>query len=369
MNVEQRGITYRSNPEVYALGQTITFRTNFLEAARQMVAPEVHEIDVVITGTVGAVTGGALGRDAAKLIDTLKFIDAGGEVINASGAGLRVLEQLEVGSKQVDPADITSGSTNASYRYRLRVMLAAPRRMARARDTAVPLAHFLEGGELTITTPAAVPTGFAAVQSDMRMQIFAYLQDGRVRELKSRRRIREEAVTQQEFSYQVNGFLRAAILTSKLATTGHTDLSGYTTLNSQTLRWPAAFQTHNLVDDYLFNADAVATQDEFVRAATAALGIVLPERDQQIGRMIDVKTLHLDLLAAAPSGGRLLTDVIIDRDGTLAAITEGYASPGELAAGVRAHGRVVGASGDYPVAGFNAALARKLPIRIKPGRQ
>lgn len=369
MNPEQRGIPYRSNPEVYALGQTTTFRLNFLEAARQMVAPEVHEIDVVITGTVGAVTGGALGRDAAKLIDTLKFIDAGGEVINASGAGLRVLEQLEVGSKQVDPADITSGSTNTSYRYRLRVFLGIPRRGARARDTAVPLAHFLEGGELTVTTPAAVPSGFAAVQSDVRMQIFAFVQDGRARELKSRRRIREEAVTQQEFSYQINGLCRAAILTSKLTTTGYTDLSSFATLNSQTLRWPAAYQAHNLVDDYLVNADATASNDEFMRAATGALAIVAPEREQQIGRCVDMKTLHLDLLAAAPTGGRLLTDTIVDRDGTLAAITEGYASPGDLAMAVKAHGHVVGDGKDYPVASFNAALARKLPIRIKPGRR
>jgi len=366
MNPEQRGIPFRSNPEVYALGQTTTFRLNFLEGARSMVAPEVNEIDVVFTGTVGAVTGGALGRDAAKLFDTIKFIDAGGEVITASGAGLRVLEQLEVGSKQVDPADIASGATNTNYRYRLRIMFAPPRRGERARDTSIPLAHFLEGGEFSITTPAAVPTGWAAVQANQRMQLFAYVQDGRTRELKSRRRIKEEAVTVQEFQYQINGLCRAAILTSKLATTGYTDLSSLTALNSTTLRWPASYPTADLVDDYLINSDAVSTADEFTRAATGAIGIVLPERDQQLGRLPDLRTLHLDLLAAAPAGARLLTDTIVDRDGTLAAITEGYASPGDLAAAVKAHGVVVGAAGSYPVREFNAGLARKLPIRIKP---
>lgn len=367
MTPEQKGVPLRSNPETYNLNSSITFKLDFLAKARHMAAPEVDEIDIVLTGTVGGVTATALGRDAAKLYDTIRFRDSD-DVINASGAGMRVWEQMEIGAKQIDPATVTSGATNTAYLYRMRIPFNSPYRAERGQDFSVPLAHFLEGGEFTIQTPAAVPTGFAAVQTDWRVQLFAYVRDARVRELKSRRRIREEAVTNQEFDYQVNGFLRAAILTSKLTTTAYTELLAlYATLNSRTLQWPASYQTPELVDNYRFNTEHFATNDEFLLTATTAgaLGIVLPDRYQKTGQMIDTKSLHLDLQAAAPTGGRLLTDVVTDRNGDLAALTEGYGSPGELANAVKAMGMVNGSKEQYPVSAFNAALARKLPIRIK----
>lgn len=366
MNPEQHGIPLRSNPEVYSHGNGINFKLDFLSKARSMNAPEVNEIDVLFYGTVGAVSGGALGRDAAKLFDAIKVRDSQ-DIINASGAGLRVLEQHEIGNKQVDPADLTSGTSNSTYLYRLKLLFSPPRRAVRGRDFAIPLAHLLEAGEFTINTAAAVPTGWNTIQADWKIQLVAFVSDGRQRELKSRRRIKEEQISNTEFDYQINGFLRNAFVTSKLTTTGYTDLSGYATLNSRTLNWPSSYQTHNLVDDYRFNTDAVGTNDEFVRAATGALAIVQAERGQKTGAMIDMKSLHLEFPSAVPTGGRLLTDVIIDRDGEMGALSMGYPSPGELANAVRQMGEVVGESGNYKVSGFNQQLARKLPIRIKPG--
>lgn len=364
MTPEQRGLPLRSNPETYRLGDGITFKMDFLAQARHMTAPEVDEIDVVFTGTVGGVTATALGKDTAKIFDKIVFRDSD-DVLNVSGAGLRVLEQFEVGQKQIDPATVTSGATNASYVYRLRLIFNPPHRAERGRDFAIPIANFLDGGEFTIQTAAAVPTGFAAVQSDWKMQLFAFVRDGRVKELKSRRRVKEEAVTQQEFDYQVNGFLRAAILTSKLTTTGHTDLSGFTTLNSRTLKWPAAYQTHNLVDDYRINTESFATNDEFLADATGAIAILGAEKWQKTGGMPDMKSLHLDLLAAAPTSGRLITDVVIDRNADMAALAEGYDSPQSLANAVKRAGVIVGSNKQHGLTGFNAQLARKLPLRIK----
>jgi hypothetical protein len=366
MTPELRGIPLRSNPETFGHSAAITFKMDFLAQARHMVAPEVDEIDIVFTGTVGGVTATALGKDAAKLIDTVRFRDSD-DVWNASGAGCRVLEQLEVGQKQTDPATVASAGTNANYVYRLRLIFNPPHRAERGRDFAIPISNFLDGGEFTIQTSAAVPTGWAAAQSDWKIQLFAFVKDGRVRELKSRRRVKEEAVSSQEFDYQVNGFLRNAILTSKLTTTGHTDLSGFATLNSRTLKWPAAYQTHNLIDDYRINTQAFATNDEFLAAATGAIPLLVAERDQKIGNMPDMKSLHLDLLAAVPTSGRLITDTVIDRNGDMSALAEGYDSPGSLAAAVGKFGVVVGGAKSYPVRGFNAQLARKLPIRLKPG--
>lgn len=364
MTPELRGVNFRSNSETFALGTAITFKMDFLAQARQMAAPEVHGIIVRFTGTVGGVTATALGKDAAKLFDTIRFKDDA-EVINASGAGLRVLEQIEYGSRQTDPATVASAATNASYSYQLRLPI-APFRAERGADFAIPVAHFLEGGEFTIQTAAAVPTGWAAAQSDWKIRLFFDVRDARVRELKSRRQVREQAVTQQEFDYQINGFIRSAILTSKLTTTGYTDLSSYTNIYSRTLKTPPSFETALLVDEYVRESVSLGTNDEITKSTPGALPLVTPRDYQLTGKMIDTKTLHLDLGAAAPTSGRLLTDVLIDRSGELAALTEGYPSPGEMQRAVMANGEVVGASGKaYPVREFNAPLARKLPIRLK----
>lgn len=367
MTPEQKGLKLRSNPEIYSLSNQITFKLDFLAKARQMAAPEVSEIDIVFTGTVGGVTATALGRDAAKLFDTIKFRDSD-DVINASGAGMRVWEQGETGQRQTDPQTVASGATNTTYLYRLRIPFNSPTRAVRGQDFAIPLAHFLEGGEFTLQTPAAVPTGFNGVQADWKVQLWAYVNDERDRELKSRRRIREEAVINQEFDYQINGYARWAILTSKLTTSGYTELLAlYPTLNSRTLVWPASYQTHDLVDEYRYNTKAFGTNDEFLLTSTTAgaVAILQPDDAQMTGQLVETKTLHLDLQAAAPTGGRLLTDVVIDRNGDLAALTEGYSSPGELANAVKATGQINGGDGrSYPARGFNASLARKLPIRI-----
>jgi hypothetical protein len=359
-----RGVPLRSNPEVYSLGNSITIKPDFLASTRQMKAPEVWAYTVRFTGTVGAITGGAKGRDAAKLFDNIRFRDAD-DVLNVSGAGLRVLEQLDWGAKQVDPADIASGNTNTTYSYLLRISF-APWRARRPRDFAIPVSNFLDGGEFTLQMAAAVPTGWAAPQADWKVQIFADVRDGRKPELKSRRRLKEEAVVQQEYDYQINGFLRAAILSSKLTTTGYTDLSGFTTLNSRTLAWPAAFQTALLTDEYRRESTYTAANDEFLLAATAAVPVVVPRDDQLTGRTISTKSLHLDLLQAAPTSGRLITDVIIDRDPVQSTMQMGFGSPGQLGAALKARGRVKGEDGDYSTREFNADLARRLPVTI-PG--
>ncbi len=366
MTPELFGIPYRSNPETYSLGNAITFKMDFMANARSMAAPEVWQILICLTGTVGAVSGGALGRDAAKTIDTVRFRDTQ-EMVNASGAGLRVLEQMEMASRQRDPDDIASGATNTAYRYILRLVFANPWRAERDRDTAVPLAHFLEGGEFTVVTPAAVPTGWAAVQNDWKLQLFADIRDGRKRELKTRRRIKEERISNLEFDYQINGFMRSAILTSKLATTGYSSWASHTTLNSKTLMVPPAYQVAMLLDQYRRESYHLGTNDEFALATPGAIPLVMPRRYQKIGKMVDTKSLHIELPTTIPTNAIILTDTIVDRDGDMAALSEGYRSSGDLHRAVMQNGKVKGKAGNYHVRNFAAPLARKLPIEIAPG--
>jgi hypothetical protein len=362
MTPELYGVPLRSNPETFVLGGAKTVKADYLNQARGMTAPEVWGIEVRFTGTVGAITGGALGRDAAKLFDVIKFRDDD-DVYNVSGAGSRVLEQVEYGEKQIDPTDIASGSTNSTYVYSLYIPFAPPR-CRRPKDFAIPVANFLDGGEFTLQFASAVPTGWAAAQADWQVQLFADVKDGRVKEAKSRRRVKEEATPAQEFDYQVNGYLRSLILTSKLTTTGYTSLAGFTTFNSRSLKWPAAFQARTLLNMYRREHMALGANDEFTLAAPGAVALLTPHRDQKTGCMPDLKTVHLDLLQAVPASGRIITDTLIDRSPTRMAAMFNYKGAGALGQSVKALGKVKGESDSYSVAGFNADLARKLPYRI-----
>lgn len=364
MNAGQSSKLMRSEQLVYALGTPYNVKLDFLAPARQMAAPEIGELTFRLSGTVGAITGGVKGRDTAKLFDQIIIRDDE-EMVNASGAGLRVLEQVERGSKQTDPADIASGSTNTTFVYRLNLIFGGHTRSVRTRDFRVPLSSLLEGGNITVMTPAAVPTGWAAVQSDWRITVYARVWDARTRELKSRRHIWEQNVSQQEYDYPCFGSIRNAIVTSKLTTTGYTDLSGFTTLFSRTIELPPQFETDMLIDEYRKGAEAIGTNDEFTLAANGAIPIKIASRYQKIGQMIDARTLHLDLRAAAPTGGRLLLDVVTDRSPTMAALQMGYESPSSLAAAVKARGVVVGEAGNIPAREMVATLARRTPIRIK----
>jgi len=320
-------------------------------------------MELVFEGTVTPVGGTAQGEDFAKLFANVNLTDEQ-EMVNASGNMLRLLEQMELGSKSVDPADIGVG-VPTFVRYRLKVMFEPlDTRAVRPRDFRVPLANLLEGGNLLVRLAAALPTNFGVVAGDWNVIVFFKIFDGRKKELKSRRRILEQVISAQEFDYQVNGALRTAIIGSNLLTTGYTSLAAFTTIYSRTLDMPPAFQTHILVDDYRFNADAVGANDEFLLAAPGGIPLVTPRRGKKIGEMIETPTLHIDLGAAAPASGRLLTDTVVNRSPNMAALTAGYGSPEDVATAIAARGRVVGAAGNIKATDVPRPLARKMPIRL-----
>ena len=362
MNPNLVGRVFRSESFVYALGNVYSLKPDFLAQARHMAVPEVSDIIISFSGTVGAVTGGALGKDAAKLIDNVNFVDEE-EVINCSGMNLRVLEQIEFGSKQVDAADITSGSTNTTYRYNLKITF-EPLKAERRRDTRVPLEHFLEGGQFLISTPSALPTGWAAVQSDQRLQVFMRVVDGRSKELKSRMTIRELAVNNSEFDYEVNGSLRCAFLSSKIATTSGSSYASISTLFSRTLETPPSLQTFMFVDRYRRYSDHLGTNDEITAATPTAVPLVTPDRRQKIGEMIDTTTLHVDFGSqTVPTSARLVVNAIKNRTPNLAALVGGCGSVADLQVAMSERGRVVD-SKNTPVTQFHPTLVRRLPVRV-----
>jgi hypothetical protein len=363
MNSDQHGRWFQSRLFPWVTGQPLDVDLTFLAGARHFAAPEVAEMVLVFTGTVTPAVGTAQGEDFCKLFGNVAFRDEA-EMINASGNMLRLLAMMELGSKYVDPADIGVGVPTA-VTYRLPIMFEPlDTRAIRPRDFRVPLAHFLEGGNLVVNLANALPTNFGAVAGDWNIQVFFRVVDGRVRELKSRRRIWEQAVALQEFSYQVGGSLRSAILGSNLTTTGYTSLATFTTVYSKTLDLPPSFATHILVDQYRRSSDALGAGDEFTIAAPGGIPLVTPNRGKKIGQMIDTPLLHLDLLRAAPASGRILMDAVVDRTPNMAALAAGYGSPEELANAIMARGKVVGEAGNYPAKNMPRNLARRMCIRV-----
>jgi len=362
------GILLRSNAEAFALGGTFTFKPDFLAPARHMIAPEVAWLQIRIRGDLTAGAGGsALGRDAAKLVTRFKFLDKQ-EVINASGAVLRVNQHIEMGANgPPDPADIAALGVSNGYLAKIHIPLHLPK-AHRPRDTRIPLEHFLEGGQLEIVTPAALPTNWSTFLNG-RIQIFALVVDGRTRELKSRLTIRELSMTRQEDNYDVYGSLRSLVGTSSLTTSGYSSWAAFTVFNSQTLRYPASLESDQLVDRYRNQFPfALNAADEITLATPGAVPFVTPDRDQKIGAMIDAKTVHIDLLAAPPANPRLLVTAIKDRDPLLAALVAGYANVSDYQAALATQGRVVTqGSGSKDATGYLAQLVRRMPVRLGGG--
>lgn len=370
MTPQLKGYDFRSNPEIYTANATTTFRADYLMGAASWVAPEVEGLAIVFTGTIAQagdhVANAALGRDAAKLFGQIKFRLQNQDLILLSGAAARIVEQIEFGGRQVDPADVALNVLNSTYRFVLRIPFACHRNLRR-RDTAIALTDFLNSGELTITYPSSPPTGFGPVQADWKVRVFAYVREGRNKEGKSMRRLKEVAVTNQELSYDVGGFLRTAFLTTALTTTGYTSLVAVTNVNSSSLGWPAAYEVFMLVDHYRQMLQFPNALDEFLLAAPGAIPLVFPDIRQPTGKMAYLRTLHLDLLTSPAAGLRLVTDTVVERNPEQTAKLFGYDNAAQGLAQAHAHGVTVGDAGNYAMSSMPPALQRALPLRIKPG--
>lgn len=348
----------------YQAGSTLIPRLAFLDPARHYDAPEICETEIRFSGTVGAVSGGALGRDAAKLIAKVIMRDTD-DFINCSGTMLRVMEQVELGGRQTDPADLTSGTTNTTYIYRLR-LVHEPVKALRPRDFRIPLANMLEGGSLQIQLASTLPTGWAAAQADWQYRVYMRVVDGRTKELKSRRKIWEHVVNAQEFYYPVQGSLRAAVLGSDLtSTTGYSSWASYTTIDSQTLDFIPQLETDMLKDLYQRYSYSIGANDEISLATPGAQAVVVPAIFKKTGEMIDTKLLHLKLNAAPPASARLVTDEVIDRNSGMSALQLGYPGSDAVSAAAKTRGVTVIGDGDNPPAtSFVPTLARRLPMRV-----
>lgn len=371
MDAYQNGTWFRGEPITYSSGSTVQVRPTFLERAMAMRAPEVEEIVLDCNITLNTASSSTfIGEDAWKIFSRVNCRDRGGDFVDLSGASLYLLDQVERGDVFEQPADVAQSQTGASIRHRQRIVFVSDR-AERPRDTAVPLLHFLDGGEISLTmqTPPAATGTISAVAGTITP--YVRVRDGRVREVKSRLVMREQAVSNQEYWYPINGSLRTALLSSVLATTGYTSLTGVTTLNSQSLLWVPNMDVYMLRQEYrrravrgLAKNTSGAETDKNVITTYTSIPLQVPRFDEKIGSLPIIDSLHLDLRTSAPSGAQLITQQIRDRDPMLAAQWLGFSSRAAYEQALAEGGVVAAAGGSAKLSDWDPLLAKRLPLRL-----
>jgi hypothetical protein len=363
VNVENRGMLLRSNPFTWADGAMVDVDRNFLrEAQGKMRAPVIRELLFHAQLQVTGVTATLLAKDACKVFNRIQVADRGGYLFDCSGSTARIIEQMELGDKFEEPnggVALASAATSAVYDVWSRVIFDTER-AHRGADTGLPLNHLFDGGRIAFrggTPPGCTMTGAT-------VRVYADVHDEREAEAKSRQVWKEFAITKAEDNYTIGGSLRAAFLTSNLATTGYTALSTQVaTVTSKTLAM-SDIDFNVLRQQYRRLAKDRSSVDAFLNSLTApdAVALRVPSSGQHIGKLEDLNTLHLKLVTA-PTGGVFVSCVIEDRNADLAAETLGFETVNDMLHAVSKQGRV-GAKGksDKSATGWNPRLVRRLPI-------
>jgi hypothetical protein len=367
---DYQGTLPRSKPITFAAGSPLGVDFSFLEPYRRMAAPVVRKLYIHGRFNLTASGGAFDGEDQYKILTRAFLRDRGGPLVDLHGASMRVMEQAEWQDRQVDPADLTSGSSDTARDGYWTIDFETPpdAKGERSRDSGLPLIHLLPegGGDMILTTNSALASINLSITSGT-FTVYADVVDERKREAKARRVQRDMLITAQEDNYNVGGLLRRAVVSSAIATTGYTSLafSTYGTIDSRTLDY-SDIPTHLLQKRYRERTRAKATDDEFLASTPCAIPLWEPEARQHLGRLPNVSKLHLDLNAAAPTGGRLIVDYFEPRDPELMREWLGYPTIADMMADVRKYGHVKGLGNkDTKVTSWLPELVRHMPLQIK----
>lgn len=370
MNVENRGMTLRSNPYTWVNNSNLEIDRSFLkQAIGKMRAPVIRELIFHARLQVTGVTATLLAKDAHKVFQRITVGDRGGLLFDCSGAVARLIEQMEIGAGYQEPNNgtaLASAATTDVYDVFSRVIFDVEK-AHRGADTALPLNHLFDGGKLTVrcgTPPGCTMTGAT-------IRVYAEVHEEREPEAKTRMSWRERAISKAEDDYSIGGSLRAAFITSVLDTTGHTALDTETaTITSKTLEMfdldQAILQQiyKRLVGHNQARIIAGDSVDGFLNSLTApdAIALRVPSKGQHIGKMEDLQTLHLKLVSA-PTGGVLVTCQLEDRNVDLARETMGFETMEDYASAVAEMGAVAAKGKSNKAAGlWPAKLARRMPL-------
>lgn len=365
-----KGVAFRSRGITYGAGQSTNFDLSFLQSPMaRMGAPVVRELVFEFAGSISGTTGGFVGDDACMIYSKIEIRDKGGVIHDLPGKQVRNRMLIEFGQRGQEDADgigtagdVASGATNASYRFFLRVPFDLEQACNGA-DTALPLLHLVDGGEVLVTFNASNPTN-STVNSGT-VTLYAIVHDEKVKELKSRLVTKQFAVTLIEADYTLNGSTRILALTSNPAGTGYTDwtVATFPTIDVPELEL-SNFSVPMLRSEYSRLRPFRATDDTFVTGGPDGIPLIFPSSGQRIDKMPDLKSVRVRLPAAAVTSAQLLTCWIEDRYIPLAAQWLGFSDMGQYIETVNSRGKVKLSGGGVMDPALLGAMAKRYPIVI-----
>lgn len=364
MFATDKGVLYRSRPTTYVNGATSQLDMSFLHNPMQkMRAPVVRELVFHFAGDISGVTATFDNIDGAQIFNQIRIADRAGDIYKLPGKLARLCMQMELGTRadEVDGlADAASGATTSGDDMIIRVPFDLEFAAVGA-DTALPLIHLVEGGEIEMTF--GTPVGSTGVSGTVL--VYALVHDEKVRELKSRYIRRTQAVTGRDSHYPLGGSVRELVLCSNPTATSMSPwtASTYNAINVPELELSVA-RSYMLRQEYTRLRPDRSAAD--VIDAGRAVPLVVPSKGQRIDKMPDLKSIHIDIGSdTVPTSAQLLQGYIEDRDPGLAAQWLGYSDTNRFANDVKEAGKVnLGKGRGAPVEAFDTRLARRLPVQI-----
>lgn len=365
MMPQNYGEWFRGESLSFSAGNKLKFKNDFLSKARNFQAPEIAEFCFQFTGSVGGVTATALGIDAPKLFSRFNIKDKDVRC-DASGAVMYALNEVEFGApvRGQLPATVASGSTNTSYNHISVIPYEFALQNMRIADFRIPVPYILEGGIIQCNCASAVPTGWAAAQSDWAVTVWARVVDQRTRELKSTLVYEQFNHTRSEDYFPIQGSARAILGTTDLTTTSYTSWSTFTAINSKAMELESDFDPRFYTHRYSRQKILDTTTTNLV-TANSVVPYVFSDFNQKIGAMPNFDQLDIRLQASPLTSAVLLASKVIERNMSLGAMWMGYNGPGELAAAVQDYGVIVD-DHNTPYTQYDSTLASRMPVRLKP---
>lgn len=376
-----RAQPFQSLTYTWAASKTFPIDLSFLNAARDMRAPVIDELVILLnitdidTGTAG-IRGGAM----ASAFSQILVNDQAGERVNLRGSSLRVIDQIEYGAGYQDPTSIAASQSNVARKVILRIPF-NPVKSRRRRDFGLSLRGFLDGGKMQLATSAALLPGMGAdggTISAATITVYAWIRDEGVAEAKSRLCFFDESIAQTNFDYNVAGALRYATWYNGEINERTPTAWSAQTITSKTLEL-------SLIDDFIFqdkyashskpprsSPGTVATADTYaqtdVHLTGQAVPLYFPTEEQKIPDMPQMQTLNVRTSLSSITTADLpqvIKSVVTERAAAVTARVLGVSDP---QAAVAKQGRVKTANGNpRGVGAFPPNVSKVMPVKITRG--
>lgn len=341
----------------------LSFLDKIIKSFRQ---PELGVLKVVFRGSVTAGAGGPIaGEDACRILSNGRVYDVAGAIVDQAGTMWRAMAQAEYGSRYIDPANVLATVTNANYWLELPLTF-EPYLAYGPNEFRMPAVLLREGKGINLVMNDATPGPNFTVNSGT-IQVWAKVYDAKSPHLRSRLVWKDQPMNADEDDYRFpDGSIRAllGVAPDTDANGGYVSWASNRTVNIPELRY---VDMRRELQRYEYIANQVTPATGNIIVDEEAFPFFMATAEQEIGELPEYPGLRLELGEARPTGARLLSNHITDREPRMSAAAAGFGSVAALQAAIENRGEVITKSGGVPAKEFgNLGLLPRLNIKL-PG--